>query len=155
MLKRALFLLSFTLAMTAGASAASDPLSRLDSLVGKWTCTYHVGSQASSFAASFAFTQNKNWLRETDTWPGGGDEGLLTYVPATRTWTTLVADSGRGTTVFEAKDSGTSTLVYHSVYPNSASMTVTYHFVNAKRYDVHAVIGGAHPSTSSDVCTKT
>lgn len=153
MVKRTLIVLVALFLLVFSAAKAADPMSRLDSLVGKWTCTYHVGSQQSSFSAAFAFTQDGNWLRETDSWPGGGDEGLITYVPTTRTWTTLVADSGRGATVFKAKETGSSTLVYHSIYPDS-TLTVTYSYLSTTRYDVHAVITGPHPSTSTDVCAK-
>lgn len=147
------FTVLIVLAFASASSAAGDPMSRLKELVGNWTCTYRTGSQQSSFSASFAFTQDGNWLRETDAWPGGGDEGLITYAPATRTWTTMVADSGRGATILQAKDTGTSTLDYHSVFPDR-TMTVTYQFVSAERYLVHAAIAGAHPTTSADTCTK-
>ena len=154
MIKRTLFFFVAMNAIIFSAAQAANPMSRLDHLVGKWNCTYDSGSQQSSYSASFAFTQGGKWLRETDAWPGGGDEALMTYVPATRTWITMVADSGRGATTFQAKETGTTTLVYHSVYPNSA-MTVTYRFVSATRFDVHAAIAGAHPSTNADACTKT
>ena len=104
--------------------------------VGKWNCTFHSGSQRLSFTATFAYTLGNNWMREIDSWPGGGDEGMYTYDASTRTWTSVVLDSGRGTTIFQAKETGTSTLVYHSVYPDT-TMRLTIDRTSSKEYLVH------------------
>jgi len=151
----------FALALIAFAtlgirqSAAADRLQALSYLVGSWHCTYRVGATVQSYGAVFAFTQGGNWLHETDTWSGGGDEGYYTFDPTHHLWTVDVLDSGRGTTVLHGPDLGASKLDLRSVLPNGGLHTVTVK-VDATHFTVAATQTTASGSTTSnDRCTKT
>jgi hypothetical protein len=127
--------LAITLIAASGAAPAGDRMGSLNYLVGNWTCTYEVkGSPTATYAARYAYDLGGNWLRETDSWNGGGgDFGFFTYEPKTREWTSTVVDSGRGTTVFRARDDGTDRKAWHSVYPDT-SMSLTLNKVSETEY---------------------
>jgi hypothetical protein len=142
----------------AGTIAAGvKPVDRLQDfafMIGSWTCTYTMGTQTSSYNATMSWAVGENWIHEHDTWTGGGDEGYYTYDPHKRQWTSTVLDSGRGTTVFVAGDSGNSRIVYHSVYPDT-SMTDTIDRISPAKFTVHfSQTAGGKTTRSSDVCTK-
>jgi hypothetical protein len=115
-------------------SGASDPMASLRFLVGNWTCTYHLGAAHVTYKATFAYDMGGNWMHERDFWPGGGsDEALVTYEPKQHTWTAVVVENERTTTVFRANDFGAAHIVYQSVYPD-ASMTEVVDSVSPQRY---------------------
>jgi len=141
--------------LTTVPAGASDPLRSLSYLVGSWTCTYNSGSQHITYTATYAYVMGDNWLRERDSWTGGGsDVGLTTYEPKAATWTEIVAENERSTTVFRAPGSDSAHRVFRSVYPNSL-LNVTFDRVSDTKYTLHfhGVYAGKM-MTSFDVCTK-
>ena len=135
---------------------ASDPLASLSYLVGSWNCTYNAGTQHVKYTAQYAYVMGNNWMRESDEWAGGGgsDVGLTTYEPKTNSWTEIVAENERSTTVFRAKGSDGGHRVYHGVYPN-ALFTLTFDRVSDSKYMLHfhGTYGGKM-MTSYDTCAK-
>jgi hypothetical protein len=147
--------LTLVLAGAIGAGTKpADPLQAYAFMIGSWTCSYTSGTQTSSYAATMSWAPGANWIRERDTWPGGGDEALYTYNPNKRQWTSVVVDSGRGTTLFVANNTGGTHIAYRSVYPD-ASMTDTIDRISPTKYTVHFMqtVGGK-TIRSADVCTK-
>jgi hypothetical protein len=151
------FLAAIALLATLGAAPAGDRIGSLNYLVGSWTCTYEVkGTPTATYAAKYDYALGNAWLRETDSWKGGGgDFGFFTYDPKTREWTSTVVDSGRGTTVFRAHDDGTDRKAWHSVYPDT-SMTLTQNKVSATEYTLSfAQTMNGKTNVSFDRCKKT
>jgi len=124
-------------------------------LQGTWKCTYNGGGQRLNYSATYAYVMANNWLRETDAWAAGGsDVGLTTYDPKSNTWTEIVAENGRSTTLFHATGSNSAHRVYRSVYPN-ALFLLTFDRVSDSKYTLH--FKGTYEGkamTSYDVCTK-
>ena len=139
----------------AAPTRVLDPVMSLNYLVGNWSCSYRIGAQRLSYQASFVYDMGNNWLRESDSWPGGGsDEAFITYDSKTRQWTQVVMENERTTTVFSAKGAGLSHIVYHSVFPKPG-MTLTFDRVTHTRYTLHfQQINNGTTTTSSDTCTK-
>ncbi|MBV8171501.1 MAG: hypothetical protein JO219_06195 [Candidatus Eremiobacteraeota bacterium] len=130
-------------------------MASLSYLVGSWTCTYSGGGQHIRYTATYDYVMGDDWVRERDTWTGGGgDVGLTTYEPKTDAWTEIVAGPGRSTTVFRAKGSDGAHRVYQSVYPN-ALLNVTFDRVSDTMYTLHfhGTYGGKS-MTSHDTCAK-
>ena len=150
MLMKSLVLAGAFFAAFAQRAVAADDLTALRYLVGDWQCTYHTGAQAQTFDASFAFAQNGNWLRETDTWKGGGDQGFITLDTGRHQWTEVVVDSGRGSTILRGADTGAMKLDLRSVFPDSRLHTVISK-VDATHFTVAATQAGV---SSNDVCVK-
>jgi outer membrane lipoprotein-sorting protein len=147
--------LILVLASTIGASTKpADRLQEFAFMMGSWTCSYTQGTQTSSYSATMSWALGGNWIRERDTWAGGGDEGLFTYDPSKRQWTSLVMEPDRSPTLFVAGDTGSAHIAYRSVYPD-ASMTDTIDRISPTKYTVHftQTLGGK-TTHSVDVCTK-
>jgi hypothetical protein len=146
----------FLVALNAAPAAATDPLSSLRFLVGTWKCTYQAGKTHVYYRATYAYDLGDNWLRESDSWAGGGsDLGMITYEPKARAWTEVVAEPERTTTLFRASGDNPNHVVYRSVYPSTA-MTDVFERTSPTRYTLHfsqSVHGGTMKST--DVCVKT
>jgi hypothetical protein len=146
------------LALTAfgvAPAAASDPLSSLRFLVGTWNCTYEAGKTHVTYKAVFAYDLSNNWMRESDSWTGGGgDMGMFTYEPKRHGWTAVVVENQRTTTVFRSNGGNANHIVYHSVYPN-ASMTDVFDRTSPTRYTIHFTQSvGSKAMKSTDVCAK-
>ena len=139
----------------AAPARAADPLASLSYLVGTWSCTYNAGGRHMVYTATYAYVMGNNWLRERDAWTGGGsDVGLFTYEPKGNTWTEIVAENERSTTLFRAKGSDSAHRTYRSAYP-STLMTLTFDRLSNEKYTLH--FNGTYEGkamTSYDVCTK-
>jgi hypothetical protein len=137
-------------------AAAADPLGSLRTMVGTWSCTYNAGKTRMKYTAIFSYDLAGNWMRERDTWSGGGsDEGLLTYDPKQRAWTEVVVEPERSTVVFRAAGTDPNHVVYRSVYPD-ASMTDVFDRIYPTRYTLHFTqIAGSKTTKSFDTCAKT
>ena len=141
--------------LCAMPAEAADPLASLSYLVGSWNCTYNAGTQHIKYTATYDYVMGNNWLRERDALTGGGsDIGLTTYEPKTNTWTEIVAENDRSTTVFRAKGSDGGHRVYQSVYPN-ALLTLAFDRVSDTKYTLHfhGTFAGK-TMTSYDTCAK-
>jgi opacity protein-like surface antigen len=142
--------------IAATPAAASDPLSSLRFMVGTWNCTYNAGKTHVTYRATFAYDLGNNWMRESDSWTGGGgDLGMFTYEPQRHNWTAVVMENERTTTIFRAKGSNASYILYRSVYPDS-SMTDLFERTSPTRYTLHFTQNaGGKTMKSNDVCVKT
>lgn len=150
------FLAATALLAALGAAPAGDRIASLHYLVGSWTCTYEVkGAPTGTYAARYNYDLDGSWLRETDSWTGGGgDFGFFTYDPKAHEWTSTVVDSGRGTTVFRARDDGTDRKAWHSVYPDT-SMSLTLNKVSPTEYTLSfAQTVNGKTNVSFDRCKK-
>ena len=147
--------IAFITLLCAAPGRAADPLASLSYLVGTWNCTYNGGGRHVAYTASYAYVMNNNWLRERDAWTGGGsDVGLTTYEPNDKTWTEIVAENQRSTTLFRAKGNRGAHRTYRSVYP-TALMTLVFDRVSDAKYTLH--FNGTYEGkamSSYDVCTK-
>jgi hypothetical protein len=134
---------------------ADDPLSALRFLVGTWNCTYHLAKTHLTYKATFSYDMNGNWMRERDSWAGGGgDEGLFTYEAKRHWWTAVIVEQDRTTTVFRGAGSDPNHVVYRSIYPD-ASMTDVFDRVSPARYTLHFTQNAGGKSTKSmDTCVK-
>ena len=141
--------------LCATPAKAADPLASLSYLVGSWICTYNAGAQHIKYTATYAYVMGNNWMRERDAWAAGGsDVGLTTYEPKAHTWTEIVAENERSTTVFRANGSDAAHRVYQSVYPNPL-LTLVFDRVSGTEYTLH--FRGTYEGrmmTSYDTCTK-
>jgi hypothetical protein len=150
---RVLAIVLFGTSIVAPAGAASDPMAELSYLVGTWTCSFDSGKQHATYTAHFSYGTGNSWMREIDSWPGGGgDEALITSDPKSKLWTTSVVEAGT-TTLFVGKGDPAH-VVYHTVYPD-ANATERLDRVSAKEFTVHfaGMLDGQQMS-SSDVCKK-
>ena len=153
--KHALAVALFAGAFMGTASAASDPMASVGYLVGTWTCTYHQGPSKLTYKAIYGYDMGGNWMRERDSWAGGGsDEGSFTYDPSHREWITVVLEKGRDVTLFHAKGTNAAHIVYRGVYPNT-DLTDIFDRISRTRYELHfsGTLNGKH-LTSHDVCVK-
>jgi hypothetical protein len=148
--------LSLVLASTIGAGTKpADPLQTWAFMIGSWTCSYTLAKQTASYNATMSWALGGSWIRERDTWAGGGgDEGFFTYDPGKRRWTSVVIESDRHPTLFVAGDTGSAHVAYRSVFPD-ASMIDTIDRISPTKYTVHftQTVGGK-TTHSVDVCTK-
>jgi hypothetical protein len=148
--------IALVLAGTIGAGTKpADPLHAWAFMIGSWTCSYTLGKQTASYNATMSWALGGSWIRERDTWAGGGgDEGLFTYNPSKRQWTSVVIESNRVPTLFVADDTGSAHVAYRSVYPD-ASMIDAIDRISPTKYTVHftQTVGGK-TTHSVDVCTK-
>jgi hypothetical protein len=151
--------IAFILVVLAGTIGAgtkpAGPLQAFAFMIGSWTCSYTLGSQTSSYSATMSWALDGNWIRQRDTWAGGGgDEGLFTYNSTKHQWTSLVIESDRVPTLFVAGDTGIAHIAYRSVYPDT-SMSETIDRISPTKYTVHfRQIAGAKVASSVDVCIK-
>ncbi|HEY6449934.1 MAG TPA: hypothetical protein VIX60_04575 [Candidatus Cybelea sp.] len=134
---------------------ASDPLSSLRFLVGTWNCTYQAAKAHVTYKATFSYDMNDNWMRERDSWTGGGgDEGLFTYEPKRHSWTEVVVEGERTATVFRGAGSDPNHVVYRSIYPDS-TMTDIFDHKSPTRYTLHFTQNaGGKTVESTDTCVK-
>ncbi len=137
-------------------AAASDPLASLRYLVGTWNCTYRSGKVQARYTATFAYDMSGNWMRERDSWAGGGsDQALFTYEPQGRNWTAVVTEQERTTTIFRAAGANPNHLVYRSVYPY-AGMSEIFDRTSPMQYSLHfAQSTGGKTIKSTGTCIKT
>jgi len=144
-------LLALIASLPAGAA---DPLASLRFLVGTWQCTYEMGKTHATYKAAFAYDMNDNWVRESDSFSGGGDQGMFTYEPK-RGWTAVVLGQDRTTTIFRASGSNPNRIIYHSVYGYPGA-TEVFDRVSPARFTVHFTqTEGGKTTSSTDTCVKT
>jgi len=149
-------MVSVLLALTGARAGAGDSLASLRYLVGTWQCTYDTGKMRATYTATFDYDMSGNWIRERDSWKGGGEDlGMLTYDPKNGVWTSVVLEPDRTTTLFRAGGDNPNHLVYRSIYPN-ASMTDVFDRVSAASYTLHFTqMAGGKTTKSTDTCLKT
>ena len=142
-------------ALTLAPARAADPLSSMRFLVGNWMCTYDTGKTKVTYKATFAYELGANWLRESDSWTGGGgDFGYFTYEPKRRSWTAVVFENERTTTIFRADGANPNRIEYRSVYPD-ATMSELFERTSPVRYVLHFTQhAGGKTIHSTDVCVK-
>lgn len=138
----------------AGAPAA-DPLASLRFLVGTWHCTYQAAKTHIGYKATFSYDMGGNWLRESDSWTGGGsDVGMISYDQKRHGWIELVLVNERAAFVFHAAGSNPNHVVYRSVYPD-ASMIDIFDRSSPARYTLHFTqTVGRKVTKSNDTCAK-
>ena len=144
-----------TLVVASAATPSNDRLTSLNYLLGTWTCSYHaLGAPVSSYSATYSYDVSGNWLKEVDTFSGGGDVGFYTYDRKNRVWSFVVVDSSRATTIFRAADDGTDRHLWHSIYPDT-SMTERTDKDSATQYSIHFMQTTKGKTTTSwDACKK-
>lgn len=135
---------------------AADPLGSMRFLVGNWNCTYDAGKTKATYKGTFAYELGDNWLRESDSWTGGGgDFGYFTYEPKRRGWTAVIFENERTTTIFRANGNDPNRIEYRSVYPD-ATMSEVFERTSPVRYVLHFTQNaGGTKIHSTDVCVKT
>jgi hypothetical protein len=143
-------------ALNGAPAAAKDPLSSLHFLVGTWKCTYQAGKTHLYYKATYSYDLGGDWLRENDSWAGGGsDLGMITYEPKTHGWTAVVLEQDRGTTIFRAPGSNPNRVAYRSVYPTT-TMTDVFERGSPTRYTLRFTQNaGGKTMKSTDLCVKT
>ena len=111
--------------LAATPTRTADPLQLMSFMTGTWTCSSTSNGKTQTYTAHWGFALRNTWLRQTDTWQGGGDEAMMTYVPRNREWRWVATESDGGITIFRAPDTGMAHIVYRSVYPDK-TMSETY-----------------------------
>ena len=140
--------------MAATPTRVANPLQLMNFMIGTWTCSTDFNGQKQTYKARFDYVLGNSWLRETDTWSGGGDMGMLAYVPQSRKWREVITEPDGSITVFQAPDAGVAHIAYRSVYPD-ASMSDTYDRVSMRQFTIHFIqSANAKTTRTSDVCTK-
>jgi hypothetical protein len=145
----------FSIAIGTTSASAADPMSALHFLVGTWHCSYNSGKTHGAYTATFDYDLGGNWMRERDSWTGGGgDQGMFTYEPKRRGWTAIVIEEDRTTVVFHGAGNNANSIVYRSVYPD-ASMTDVFERKSATSYALHFTqSAGGKTTKSTDTCVK-
>lgn len=143
------------LALNAAPAVAKDPLSSLRFLVGSWNCTYQAGKTRVYYKATYSYDLRDNWVRESDTWTGGGtDLGMITYSPKERGWTSVAMEPERNAFVFHGAGDNPNYIVYRSVYPTT-ELTDIFDRTSPTRYLLHFTQrSGGRTMKSTDVCVK-
>jgi hypothetical protein len=143
-----------SLGVIASPARAADPLSSLHFLVGTWSCSYAAGTTRGRYTAAFSYDMAGNWLREQDSWTGGGgDLGMFTYERG-RGWTVVILEQDRTTTIMRATGDNPSYIVYRSVYPD-ASMTDVFDRTSPTRYTLNFTQSANGKMVKSiDICVK-
>jgi hypothetical protein len=136
-------------------AAASDPLASLRYLVGTWNCTYRAGKVQVTYTATFAYDMSGNWMRERDSWAGGGgDQAMFTYEPKRRGWTAVIVEQERTAAIFRAAGANPNHLVYRSVYPD-AGVSEIFDRTSPANYSLRfAQSVGGKTMKSTDACVK-
>jgi hypothetical protein len=152
---RLLASLLFCVAIESASAPAADPMSALGFLVGTWHCSYNAGKVHGAYTATFSYDLGGNWMRERDSWTGGGgDQGMFTYEPKRRAWSAVVIEEDRTTVVFRGAGNDANHIVYRSVYPD-ASMTDIFERRSATSYALHFTQNaGGKTTKSTDTCVK-
>ncbi len=142
-------------ALCIPTASVADPLASLRSLTGTWNCTYHGAKAQVTYKATFSYDMNDNWMRERDSWAGGGgDEGMFTYEPKRHSWTAVIVEPERTATVFRGAGSNPDHVVYRSIYPD-ASMTDIFDRKSPTGYTLHFTQNtGGNTVKSIDICVK-
>ena len=142
--------------LSAAPVAAADPLSSLRYLVGTWSCSYNAGKNHITYKAVYAYDMANNWMRESDSWAGGGNDlGMLTYDPKHHGWTAVIVEPERSATIFRSDGGDYAHIVYHSMYPDT-SMTEVFDRQSQTRYTLHFTqTGRGRTIKSTDLCLKT
>jgi hypothetical protein len=135
--------------------AGKDPMAALNFLVGNWTCTFHQGPVRVTYKATYAYDLGGNWMRERDSWTGGGgDEGSITFDPKHREWLEVVLEQEHAATLFHAAYSGPAHIVYKGLYPDT-NLTDVFDRISPTRYTLHfsGKLNGKYIK-SYDTCVK-
>lgn len=123
-------------------------------LVGAWNCTYRAGPTHFAYGATYAYDVDGGILREIASWPGGGDEELLSYDAHQRGWTAIVLDNQGNATLMRATGNDSRHIAYRSIYPD-ASIAVTFHRITATEYTLHGTVRmGGKTTMSVDTCVR-
>ncbi len=125
-------------------------------LVGSWSCTYEGGSQRIAYQTKYAFDLGGSWLRQRDSFAGGGsEEETLTFDPKHAVWTAVLIESAGTVTVFRATGSDARHIAYRSVYPDK-TITEAFDRLSPTRYMLHfAQSTGKTVVKSIGTCLKT
>ena len=146
--------LSGIIVLAAAPMRTVDPLQLMGFLQGSWSCTYTSNGRQQTYTAKWEYVLGKTWLRETSTWQGGGDVLMLTYVPQSRQWRAVGAETDGTVSVFEAPDTGVAHINYRSAYPDT-TMRETYDRISPQKYKTHFTQAANGKTLSvTDVCTK-
>ena len=149
-----LLVLSSVILSAATPMRTADPLKLMSFMTGTWTCSSTINGQTQTYTAHWEYALGNKWLRQVDTWSGGGDMGMVTYVPRSREWRWVVTEGDGDVTLFRAPDTGLAHITYRSVYPD-ATMSETYDRVSQSKYTTHFVQTENGKTTRAiDVCTK-
>jgi len=137
-------------------ASAADPMTSLQYLVGTWNCSFPLGGRQVTYKATFSYDLGNNWLREDDSWPGGGtDLTMLTYDPKAASWIVTIAEQERSAVVFRGTGNDPGHVVYHSVYPDAGATNI-FDRVSPTSYTVHfSQTTGGKTTTSVTACVKT
>jgi hypothetical protein len=123
-------------------------------IAGAWSCSSDFGGQQKTYVARWDYAPGNAWLRETDTWTGGGDVLMLTYVPQNRQWRAVITADDGSITVFEAPGTSTAHIAYRSAYPD-ATMTETFDRISTNKYATHFVqFVNKKTIRATDTCTR-
>jgi len=143
-----------TAATAPAAPAKASPLAGLHYLVGTWKCTYRGGGATLAYAATYAYDNDGNTLRQIDSWTGGGAEELVAYDAQHARWTAVVFDEQGTTTIMHATSSDPNRIAYRSFYPD-AGVAVTFARTSATEYTLHGTVrAGGKTTTSVDTCVR-
>lgn len=153
-LARRLFLSCAGAIALLAAAPAPNPLHALSYLVGSWNCALDLDGKKQPYKASWAYSLGNRWLRETDSWSGGGDVLMLTYFPPLHQWRSVVTERNGGMTIFHAPYAGADHIAYSSVYPDS-NMTDAFDRISNRKYTLHFVqTANGTVARGYDICVK-
>ena len=132
-----------------------DPALLMQYLLGTWKCTFHGAGTQIAYTATYSRGFAKPWIRQTDTWTGGGsDEGLYAIDPGTKRWTAVFLEPNGSTTVLSAMPTGETRIDYNSAYPDH-SATEIFQRVSGSQYTLnYSQTLHGKTTRSHDVCTK-
>ena len=143
------------LALCCTGAAPAGAFGDLHFLIGKWSCSFAMGTQRGVYTATYAVALDGAGLLQTDTWTGGGgDAGMYSYDASTHRFNETVVVSSGQTTVFLGTPEGSKQIAYRSVYPDASAREI-FQRISDSQYtlDYHQTQHGKTLS-SKDICRK-
>jgi len=122
-------------------------LSALGFLIGTWTCSFGT--------AVFSYDLQNNYIRQTDTFSGGGgDVAYLTYVPKGSYWNWTVIEPQGSTTIFRGSGPATQ-ITFRTVYPAGDDGVEVFNRISDTKYSTtfNGTLEGKKYN-ATDTCTK-
>ena len=146
--------------LSAGFAAGASPM---DTLIGHWSCTSHMGTQTMKYSVDYSKANDK-WLRYTSNIPAGmgepahSDEAFFGYDNARHVWVFMnVSSTGEYFVGTSPAAKNATTQVWSTAYPKipGDNGTLTIDYVGSTKMTLTSKFTQkGKPMSSRDECMK-